>query len=506
MQPASPGKAALVGPPLAASLLHVVAGGVTWSLLAAVVPLVAALWSVPRLVHGLGADRFGFLALVWAILAYAALLDLGLGRGLTKWAAERAGDDRAGEIASPAAGTLRTLHAAGLFAGLLVALGAPWLVPGVLAVPAPLVPEAVASLRLVGTSLPLLLSTNALIGLLQARRRFRTVALIQAGAGTASFAGPAIAAGWSSSLVVVTGVLVVLRAAAWLGYRLACRDLLPRESPGRRRFPVPRELFRFGFWVTVTNVISTVVVYVDRFVLAALLGLSAVAYYAAPYEMVTRLWVVADAFVAVAFPVLAATLAGDPRQGRAVFVALTRMVVLTMLVPIGLLLLFADEILARWLGGEFAREGSGVLRWLAAGVFVNSAARLPLAALHAAGLPDVVARLHLIELPLYLALLWVLARLFGIDGAAAAWTLRATADCIALFLLAARFLPELAGVPGALRLVICAPLLLAVLPVLPSLQNWTRIATASCLVAAAGFLAWRELRAIVAGARLQAGG
>ena len=92
---------------------------------------------------------------------------------------------------------------------------------------------------------------------------------------------------------------------------------------------------------------------------------------------------------------------------------------------------------------------SAVLQWLAVGVFVNAVARLPFSVLQASGRPDVTAKLHLIELPAYLFALWALVRAFGIEGAAAAWTLRAGVDAVVLFGFGLRYVPDVyeAGLP-----------------------------------------------------------
>lgn len=53
------------------------------------VPLLAAFFAIPRLIHGLGTDRFGVLTLVWMVIGYFSLFDLGLGRALTQVVAEK---------------------------------------------------------------------------------------------------------------------------------------------------------------------------------------------------------------------------------------------------------------------------------------------------------------------------------------------------------------------------------------------------------------------------------
>ena len=51
-------------------------------------PLLVGLASVPIIVRSLGAQRFGLLGLVWAVLGYFSSFDLGLGRATTKFMVE----------------------------------------------------------------------------------------------------------------------------------------------------------------------------------------------------------------------------------------------------------------------------------------------------------------------------------------------------------------------------------------------------------------------------------
>ena len=57
--------------------------------------VVVAIFSIPILIRDLGTDRFGVLALAWAIVGYASLFDLGLGRALTQLVAQKLGADPA---------------------------------------------------------------------------------------------------------------------------------------------------------------------------------------------------------------------------------------------------------------------------------------------------------------------------------------------------------------------------------------------------------------------------
>jgi hypothetical protein len=75
-------------------------------------------------------------------------------------------------------------------------------------------------------------------------------------------------------------------------------------------------------------------------------------------------------------------------------------------------------------------------------VLVNSMAHVPFAHLQSVGRPDVTAKFHLTELPLYVVMLFFLARSWGITGVAVAWLLRMLIDTFLLFWFSSRLLPE----------------------------------------------------------------
>src|ERR1700723_1921283 len=56
-------------------------------------------------------------------------------------------------------------------------------------------------------------------------------------------------------------------------------------------------LLRFGGWMTVSNIVGPLMVTLDRFLIAGLISVTAVAYYATPYELVTKLLLVPVAVV-----------------------------------------------------------------------------------------------------------------------------------------------------------------------------------------------------------------
>ena len=192
--------------------------------------------------------------------------------------------------------------------------------------------------------------------------------------------------------------------------------------------------------MTLSNIVGPVMVYMDRFLIGAIISMAAVAYYTTPYEVVTKLWMIPIALVGVLFPAFSSTFANDKAATKNLFDRGTKYIFIAMFPIMLVIMTFAYEGLELWLGTEFAENGFTILQWLTVGVFVNSLARVPFALIQGAGRPDIIAIAHLLELPLYLVLLWWLLKVYGIEGAAAAWTIRIIIDTVIFNLVTARLL------------------------------------------------------------------
>jgi O-antigen/teichoic acid export membrane protein len=287
--------------------------------------------------------------------------------------------------------------------------------------------------------------TTGLRGVLEAHQQFSLIVKVSIPLGIFTFLGPLLALSVSNDLFTMVAVLLVGRLVAGLAYLNLCFRTAPalRHNMILQRAMV-RPLLRFGSWMTVTNIIGPFMDYLDRLLIGALLSVAAVAYYATPYDVVTRLWLIPVALTGVLFPAFASTLEADRDRAARLFWRGVKYVFLALF-PITLVIVtFAHEGLELWLGPEFAANSLRVLQWLAVGVFINSLARVPYALVQAAGRPDLTAKLHLFELPFYLLAVWWLITRFGIEGAAIAWVARVALDAILLFTVARRFLPRCA--------------------------------------------------------------
>ena len=412
-----------------------------WNLVGNGAPMAVAVFCIPILIRGLGKERFGVLTLVWALIGYASLFDLGLSRALTQLVARKLGAGEEREIPELAWTSLVLMSLLGLATTVLVLFLSPWLASRGLKVPAELQQETLQSFRLLGVSVPFVITTAGLRGLLEAHQRFGMINALRVPMGVFTFVGPLAVLPFSKSLVPVVGVLVIGRVAAWVAHLLLCSRVAPelRRAAWERSAVGP--LMKFGGWMTISNVLSPLMYTVDRFVIVALVSVTAVAYYATSYELATKLLLLPGAMMGVMFPAFSTSFAQDRDHTALLFRRSVKSIFL-VLFPITLCTVsFAQYGLRLWLGSDFALNGHGVLQILSVGVFINSLACVPFALLQGVGRPEVTAKLHLIELPPYLALLWWLTKTHGIQGAAIAWSARVIVEAFVAFALVKRCLP-----------------------------------------------------------------
>ncbi|MES9902899.1 MAG: flippase, partial [Sedimenticola sp.] len=420
---------------------HSLARNVLWNLLGTGAPLLVAIVAIPMLIEGLGTARFGVLTLAWMVVGYFSLFDLGLGRALTKLVSEKLGKGHYDEIPALIWTAMSLMAVLGVLGAVVAAGLSPWLVGSVLKISAELQPETLTAFYLLAASIPIVISTTGLRGILEAHQRFGLVNAVRIPLGIFTFLGPVAVLPFSNSLVPVVAVLMIARLVSWCAYAVLCLQVEPalRHSASIHRAMV-RPLISFGGWMSVTNIIGPLMIYLDRFLIGAVVSMTAVAYYATPYEVVTKLWIIPGAFMGVMFPAFAAALVHDRAQATLLFVRTVNYIIFSLFPVVLIIVTLAREGLTLWLGSDFAANSTTVLQLLAVGTLINSLAQVPFGLVQGGGRPDLTAKLHLLEMPFYLLLLWWLLGAYGIVGAAIAWVIRVSVDALLLFIMARRFL------------------------------------------------------------------
>jgi O-antigen/teichoic acid export membrane protein len=478
-------------PPIKLTHAPGLVSNVLWNFAGSVAPLLGAVIAAPLLISGLGIERFGVFMIAWMIIGYFSLFDMGLGRALTKLVAERMESGRDDENPGLIWTAWAMLFALGLVGGTCLWLLSPWLAEDLLNIPSDLAAETVTSLNYLAASVPLVVLTAGLRALLEAHHRFDIANIIRIPSGLWLTVGPLAILPFSNRLDHLVLVLIAGRVLFLLVHFVVYARIRPGLLASFTLQPqLARLLFSFGGWITVTNIVWPMMYYFDRFIIGALMTMTAVAYYTTPYEVVVKLTVVPNAISSVLFPAFAAALAMNRARAAKLFDHGEKSV-FVLIFPLALVFsTLAYDGLSLWIDESFAQESYRIAQWLCAGVLSIAAANIPGAVIQASGRPDLTAKLDLVELPVFFAMLFLLIKTFGVQGAAAAWTIRAAIDAIAALLIARRVIPALKDVTNrTFKHVAFGWIVLAAGTVLPNLPA-RLIFLAVALPAFAGF-AWR---------------
>jgi len=410
-----------------------------YNLVGAAAPILVSLVAVPVYLDVVGEVRYGVLVLVWALLGFFGVSDFGIAIATGNHVARvPAGDrDALGRVVVTAAALTA---GAGLAAGaLFVGVGA-ILVQLVLDIPAPLHGETYAALAWVSATLPFANLFWVSIGAAEGRERFLEANALRLVAAVMTQALPLVAAWlWEPTLAAIgAGLLASTLVSSAAGMSLAARRL---GSPALR-LPdraTAASLLRYGSWVTVTGVVSAVVASVDRLVIGAVRGPRAVTQYAIPANLVARLHLVPSSLTRTLFPRFSreADATGDALARTAItaLVAIVTPVVVVAMVAL-------EPFLRIWVGAPLAEAGAPVGSILLLGAWIGAIAFVPYSLLLGRRRPDIPDKLVVAELPIYFGLLWAGLSLFGLEGAAWAWSVRVAGDAALLFAFAPRRLVD----------------------------------------------------------------
>jgi len=307
-------------------------------------PLLAALFAIPLLIKALGIDRFGIFTLIWVVVGYFGLFDLGIARAMTKLVAERFGTTRENEIPGIFWTAIPVVLLSGLVGALILFTSASGVAQYILKASPELQQETLPAFYLLALSIPLVISIAGLTGFLEAAQRFGLINLVRIPMGVFGFLGPLLVLSYSHSLYALTAILLAGRALEFVALFILCLKVLPDLRRGIRfRVANIRPLLSFGGWITVSNVVGPFLTHLDRFFISALISVAAIAYYATPYSIITKLLIIPGALVGVLFPTFALLLKQNRGQAAQMFYRSSKYVIFAMFPLLLILITFAHE-------------------------------------------------------------------------------------------------------------------------------------------------------------------
>ena len=403
-----------------------------WSLTGQTGALLAALFAFPVVLHNLGPDLFGLVSLVWLMVGYFGIFDLGLGRTFTHLVSKyRADDDvtAVGEVLTAGSVMIVALGVASAILVLLVC-STIWYASSFLPADITEVEWTRVSV-LLALAVPFVVFSSGLRGVFEGFDRFAAINIIRTFAGAALFIAPMIVSHYTHRLDALVTSIVATRIVMFLVTYVVAQKLFFKQFNVELSFRNAtvkwwKKIVTYGGWLSVSNIVGPVVVYLDRILIVSFLSAALLTSYTIPHDFITRFVSIPAALGIALFPVLS-----SGRHNKLPEYSLLLVGVIS--IPILLATcLFAEQILDVWLGVD-KPEGSGmVLQLLCIGVLFNGYAQIPFVAIQSLDRADLTAKLHILELAVFGVVATLLISRYSLMGAAISWSLRAVVDCLAL--------------------------------------------------------------------------
>ncbi len=411
--------------------------GALYNLFGTGIPLLVGLISIPILLKSLGNQSFGLLTLIWTAIGYFGLFDFGLGRALTQQVASFRSNQNS-NISSLIRTGLISVLIPGIAGAIIMYYVSLYYINELLLIDDGSKKDLIRAFSYAALSIPLVTLSSGLRGILEGFEDFARSSFLRGLLGVLNFSTPMILVliGYNSLFHIVLSLIMSRIFLVILNMYWVLPVIKANPITDKKIFLGNlRDLLKFGLWMTVSNIIGPFMVAADRFIIASILGASLLTYYTVPQDIVLRLLIIPAAISTAWFPRFARLKINSDIDKSKKLASQGYKYIFTILGPLCMFLsIFSEKLLEMWIDIEFAENAGFIAVILLIGVFFNALAHIPLASLQATGKVKTTALLHLVELCLYLPLLFYFVPLTGIKGAAVIWSLRTILDFVFLFI------------------------------------------------------------------------
>ncbi|MFT4433028.1 oligosaccharide flippase family protein [Caballeronia sp. 15715] len=391
-----------------------------------VLPTFVSLITVPAYIHLVGVERYGVISLVWTLIGYFGILDLGMGMAaqhqISKAHAANDPEARSRVFWSAIWLNLGT----GIIGGILIYFGA-FAYAAYVAHSSPAMQrEVYHALPWLALAIPIANVSWVCAGAINGVERFGIYNTNQT-IGTFLFQLLPLAAAWkiAPNLQTVLAAAVLARVLAVIMLARASFKVLDIKRIEWPQLGVAGGLFKFGGWMLVATISSMITDSLDRILLGANLGARFVTYYTVPQNLVTRLNMLPNSLVRTLFPRLSAV----KREHADAMVQQSLEFLNGVFTPIALfVMLVLAPFLHLWVGQEIAIASAPVGRILIIGVWLVGQASVTRIMIQSQINPATAARIGVVQLPFFVTALWFGIAHFGPIGAASVVVLRSLAD------------------------------------------------------------------------------
>lgn len=385
--------------------------------------------TVPLYIKAIGLERYGLLAIVWTILTYFGLVELGvsgamvqrLARGLLS-ARQRISLYWTGFAMNAVMGVVGGALLWLSFDTIMSALSFSTVEVGI---------EARSAGGIIAALVLVMALRSVNNSVLFGAERFVAATVLSTLENAASAIAPLAVAIWLSvDIYWLIAAIVIVRIAFVIASFVVMIPSLPGFRLARGYWSQARDLLSIGIWFWLSGLIAPILTYFDRFLIGSVVGVAQLPYYTVPQTILQQSSHVPRALGNVLFPRFSALKDDEAARKLAVEAMEAMAFVVT---PISVALILAVEpLLTVWLSVEFARGSSAIAVVIMFSLLPSAMARILGSQLNGRNRPDLMVKALLLEIVPYVIGLYFLGTSFGLLGVALMWTLRVMVDALLL--------------------------------------------------------------------------
>jgi len=396
-----------------------------------VVPLIISITTIPFIVLNLGVEKFGFLSLYLVLIGYFGLLDFGLGKATTRFM-RISNNNKIFQNQYFWTSYLFSLFIGILFSAIAFYFYYNYSIFDFLNIELSLRVKFQETFKYFLLCVPIFMTGNVLIGALESRDSFKLLNIIHVIIEAAIRIFPVIVIFKSNDVTyIIFGILLIKSISVFI-YLFFCFKKMPELfMPFKFNVNIFNDLFSYGKWLLLSNIIGPLMIYMDRFVIGALLSVKQLTFYTIPFDFIKKIQAIPLSVGRAIFP----TLSEDKCSRNYIVYKASTIALYVMMIPISIFIyVFSKDILSLWLGISFAVKSYLLLKIISIGVFLNAVSKPAFTYLQASGRTDITAKAHLFELPFYIVSLYIFINSFGLVGVPVAWVVRVLIDRIILLI------------------------------------------------------------------------
>ncbi|WP_337064578.1 flippase [Rouxiella badensis] len=411
---------------------------ISWNLLGYALPVLVAIVMIPVVMKHTGLERFGVLTLIIVLIGSMTVFDFGITRSVTNSVRKYLDEKNERAMLTVVKTGWLMITCVLLVISVLFWVESRWIAEHFFNVSNQQIREEIAgSMKIVAFSLPFVIAQTIFVGVMEAFGAFKKISIGKAPFSILMYLVPMIISFFTPSLFYITLSLCILRCIMAVAFYLMMRSEIKTVTPiSLMSVPTTKaialELVRYGGWVSVGNIIAPIMLYIDRFFVASIVGATVFAYYTTPYDVVSRIAIVAVSVCGVLFPMLVTKIATDIRSANAYFNKVMLGIFAILVIPAIAGIFLSKWFLSVWINPGFAEHSWIIFSMFLAGYLVHGLVQPAFVWIQACGKPWIIAMCEIVDLALYVIYLPWMTHHYGIIGAAIAWNFRMLLSLVVL--------------------------------------------------------------------------